>query len=109
MSSFTKTRTLPYFEIRLQWITSLIKMIASLIEMIASLIRYASIERRLQQLGAQILPPSMHGASNGHAASSLILSIQYFDAARRTIVESGPNSDVAEMLKASSWRVLVLG
>ena len=51
----------------------------------------------------------MRGASNGHAASSLILSIQYFDAARRTIVESGPNSDVAEMLKASSWRVLVLG
>jgi len=43
MSSFTKTRTLPYFEIRPQWITSLINMIASFIDVVVLEDTYASM------------------------------------------------------------------
>jgi len=69
---------------------------------------YPQIERRLQQLGAQILPRSMLGAhAEGHG--TLLLSMQYFDAESGAIVEAEPKSVMEEMLKASSWRVLVLG
>lgn len=69
---------------------------------------YPHIERRLQQLGAQILPRSMLGAhADGHGA--LFLSTQYYDAESKGIVEADAESVIADMLKAASWRVLVLG